>query len=63
MYDVIYEWYLVTGSSHTCTCLPGYSPDPDTGLCQDQDECSAPDQCHAQDRTVNRMKFPLKAPY
>ena len=38
---------LVVGSSHTCTCLPGYSSEEVTGLCQDTDECAgASHNCH-----------------
>ena len=32
---------LVVGSSHTCTCLTGFTPHHTTGLCQDIDECEA----------------------
>ena len=39
---------LAVGSSHSCTCLPGYSTDPDTGLCRDTDECAGQHQCDQQ---------------
>ena len=39
---------LVVGTSHTCSCLPGYTPHQGTGLCQDSDECTAGlHDCHA----------------
>ena len=37
---------LVVDTSHTCSCLPGYSPDEVTGLCRDKDECAGGSEAH-----------------
>ena len=37
---------LVVDTSHTCSCLPGYSLDEVTGLCRDKDECAGGSEAH-----------------
>ena len=43
---------LVTGSSHTCSCLPGYTLGDDD-KCEDVDECGQENDCHSRAECVN----------